>query len=89
MESYEVDIDGKTYKVKSVKNLNGHSIGSYRIHGGKSVPIVKNGDNTKMKEGYLLLYIIKTFFQVNFLQLKRLVQPVKAMWLRRENVLSI
>ena len=51
MESYEVDIDGKTYKVKSVKNLNGHSIGSYRIHGGKSVPIVKNGDNTKMKEG--------------------------------------
>jgi len=48
--------------------LNGHSIGSYRIHGGKSVPIVKNGDNTKMKEGYLLLYIIKTFFQVNFLQ---------------------
>jgi len=59
MESYEVDIDGKTYKVKSVKNLNGHSIGSYRIHGGKSVPIVKNGDNTKMKEGEL--FAIETF----------------------------
>jgi methionyl aminopeptidase len=44
MESYEVDIGGKTYRVKSVKNLNGHSIGPYHIHGGKSVPIVKNGD---------------------------------------------
>lgn len=30
MESYEVEIDGKTYKVKPIRNLNGHSIGPYR-----------------------------------------------------------
>jgi hypothetical protein len=51
MESYEVTIEGKTYPVKSVRNLNGHSIGPYQIHAGKSVPIVKGGDATKMEEG--------------------------------------
>lgn len=30
MESYEVEIDGKTYQVKSIRNLNGHSIDAYR-----------------------------------------------------------
>jgi len=59
MESYEVTLDGKTYPVKSIRNLNGHSIGLYRIHGGKSVPIVKNGDNTRMEEGEF--YAIETF----------------------------
>ncbi|EJS44608.1 map2p [Saccharomyces arboricola H-6] len=51
MESYEVEINGETYQVKPCRNLCGHSIGPYRIHGGKSVPIVKNGDTTKMEEG--------------------------------------
>lgn len=41
MESYEVEINGKVYPVKAIRNLNGHSIGVYNIHGGKSVPIVK------------------------------------------------
>jgi len=41
MESYEVEIDGKTYRVKAIRNLNGHSVGQYRIHAGKTVPIVK------------------------------------------------
>eukprot|EP01100_Stratorugosa_tubuloviscum_P012115 TRINITY_DN55_c0_g6_i1.p1 TRINITY_DN55_c0_g6~~TRINITY_DN55_c0_g6_i1.p1 ORF type:complete len:496 (-),score=218.66 TRINITY_DN55_c0_g6_i1:252-1739(-) len=59
MESYEVEIRGKTYQVKSIRNLNGHSIGSYRIHAGKSIPIVKNGDTTKMEEGEF--YAIETF----------------------------
>lgn len=30
MESYEVEIDGKTFQVKSIRNLNGHSISPYR-----------------------------------------------------------
>lgn len=51
MESYEVEINGKTYAVKPCRNLCGHNIVPYKIHGGKSVPIVKNGDNTKMEEG--------------------------------------
>ena len=41
MESYEVELEGKTYQVKAIRNLNGHSIGPYRIHAGKTVPIVK------------------------------------------------
>ncbi|RWS20201.1 methionine aminopeptidase 2-like protein, partial [Leptotrombidium deliense] len=40
-------------------NLNGHSIGPYRIHAGKTVPIVKGGDQTKMEEGEF--YAIETF----------------------------
>lgn len=59
MESYEVELDGKTYQVKPVRNLNGHSINPYQIHGGKSVPIVKGGDQTKMEEGEF--YAIETF----------------------------
>ncbi|CCK69443.1 methionine aminopeptidase KNAG_0C03360 [Huiozyma naganishii CBS 8797] len=51
MESYEVEINGETFQVKPCRNLCGHNIAPYRIHGGKSVPIVKNGDNTKMEEG--------------------------------------
>lgn len=43
MESYEVELDGKTYPIKCVRNLNGHSIEPYKIHAGKSVPIVKGG----------------------------------------------
>jgi methionyl aminopeptidase len=39
--------------------LNGHSIGRYQIHAGKSVPIVKGGEQTKMEEGEF--YAIETF----------------------------
>jgi len=59
MESFEVELDGKTYPVKCVRNLNGHSMGPYQIHAGKSVPIVKGGDATKMEEGEF--YAIETF----------------------------
>lgn len=62
MESYEVEIGNKTHQVKAVKNLCGHLIGQYHIHGGKSVPIVKGssaGGKDKMEEGEL--YAIETF----------------------------
>ena len=62
MESYEVTINGQTYPVKAIRNLNGHTIGPYSIHGGnagKSVPIVKGGSNEKMEEGEV--YAIETF----------------------------
>eukprot|EP00752_Nemacystus_decipiens_P001291 g1284.t1 len=59
MESYEVEINGTTYPVKSVRNLNGHSIGPYEIHAGKNVPIVKGGDATRMEEGEF--FAIETF----------------------------
>ena len=53
------EYDGKTYQVKCCENLNGHSIGPYQIHAGKSVPIVKNQDTQRMVEGEL--YAIETF----------------------------
>ncbi|XP_044755756.1 methionine aminopeptidase 2 [Coccinella septempunctata] len=59
MESYEVELDGKTYQVKSIRNLNGHSITPYRIHAGKTVPIVKGGEATVMEENEY--YAIETF----------------------------
>eukprot|EP01124_Arcella_intermedia_P027936 TRINITY_DN557_c0_g1_i3.p1 TRINITY_DN557_c0_g1~~TRINITY_DN557_c0_g1_i3.p1 ORF type:complete len:443 (-),score=94.87 TRINITY_DN557_c0_g1_i3:31-1359(-) len=60
MESYELRLpDGKVYPIKSIKNLNGHNIDRYVIHGGKSVPIVKNSDKTRMEENEF--YAIETF----------------------------
>ncbi|KAK9491969.1 peptidase M24, structural domain-containing protein [Lipomyces doorenjongii] len=59
MESYEVEIGGKSLQVKPIRNLNGHNINPYEIHGGKSVPIVKGGDQTKMEEGET--FAIETF----------------------------
>lgn len=45
--------------VKPIRNLNGHSIGKYQIHAGKTVPIVRGGDQTKMEEGDF--FAIETF----------------------------
>ncbi|KAA1102333.1 Methionine aminopeptidase 2 [Puccinia graminis f. sp. tritici] len=50
MESYEVEVDGKVHKVKSIRNLTGHNILPYHIHGGKSVPIVANSDESAIME---------------------------------------
>ncbi|KAG9062650.1 Methionine aminopeptidase 2 [Linnemannia hyalina] len=59
MESYEVEIGGKTHQVRAIRNLTGHSIERYKIHGTKAVPIVNNGDPTKMEEGDY--FAIETF----------------------------
>jgi methionyl aminopeptidase len=59
MESYEVEIGNKTYPVKCIRNLNGHSIKRWNIHAGKQVPCVKNGDERRMEEGEQ--YAIETF----------------------------
>jgi len=60
MESYEITLqDGKTYPIKSIRNLNGHSIDPYVIHAGKSVPIVKSNESARMEEGEY--YAIETF----------------------------
>ena len=59
MTSYEVELDGKTYPVKVMKNLNGHTIDPYNIHAGKSVPCTKSNSSVKMEEGET--YAIETF----------------------------
>lgn len=59
MTSHEVELNGKTHVVRPIRNLNGHSLGHYRIHAGKTVPIVKGGEQTKMEENEF--YAIETF----------------------------
>lgn len=59
MEAHEIELNGKVYPIRSVRNLNGHSIAPYQIHAGKSVPIVKNNDTARMEEGEL--FAIETF----------------------------
>ncbi|EGD79468.1 methionine aminopeptidase [Salpingoeca rosetta] len=59
MESYEIELNGKTYPIKSIDNLNGHSIEPYCIHAGKSVPIVRGRGQGRMAEGEV--YAIETF----------------------------
>ena len=49
MTSYECELNGKMFTVMPISNLNGHSIDRYKIHAGKTVPIVDNGDETKME----------------------------------------
>ncbi|CEH15612.1 peptidase methionine aminopeptidase [Ceraceosorus bombacis] len=60
MESYEFEAEGKTQKVKVVKNLNGHNIDRYKIHGGKSVPCIPMPEmKDRMEEGEY--FAIETF----------------------------
>ncbi|TVY36218.1 Methionine aminopeptidase 2-2 [Lachnellula cervina] len=59
MESYEVEIAGKIFPVKSVRNITGHDILRYHIHGGKQIPFIKNNSRDKMEEGEV--FAIETF----------------------------
>lgn len=59
MESYEVEIDGKILPVKSVRNITGHNILRYKIHGDKQVPFYKSKTNQRMEEGDV--FAIETF----------------------------
>lgn len=59
MESYEVEIAGKTFPVKAIRNITGHDILRYHIHGGKQIPFIKNKNQDKMEEGEV--FAIETF----------------------------
>ncbi|KAK5102696.1 hypothetical protein LTS08_003496 [Lithohypha guttulata] len=59
MESYEVELNNKTVPVKAVRNITGHNILRYKIHGDKQVPFVKTQTNQCMEEGDI--FAIETF----------------------------
>ncbi|KAF5358915.1 hypothetical protein D9758_004869 [Tetrapyrgos nigripes] len=59
MESYEVEVNGNVYPVRTIENLSGHSIKLYQIHGDKSILMVKNDDPRKMEEGEY--FAVETF----------------------------
>ncbi|KEQ76909.1 methionine aminopeptidase, type II [Aureobasidium namibiae CBS 147.97] len=59
MESYEVELGGKTIPVKAVQNITGHNILRYKIHGEKQVPFVKTETDQRMEESDV--FAIETF----------------------------
>ncbi|EGP84682.1 peptidase M24 [Zymoseptoria tritici IPO323] len=59
MESYELELNGKTIPVKAVRSLTGHNILRYKIHGDKQVPFVKTRTSQRMEEGDV--FAIETF----------------------------
>lgn len=64
-DSFDIELDGKTYDIKPIRNLTGHTIEPYRIHAGKSVPIIRDsGDDSKLEEGEQLA--VETFCSVSF-----------------------
>lgn len=42
----------RLFSVKAIRNLNGHSLGPYQIHAGKTVPIVRGGEQTRMEVSF-------------------------------------
>ena len=60
IESYEIELNNKTYQLKPVMDLTGHSISRYSIHSGKSVPnIYVPFYQQRMKDGEI--YAIEPF----------------------------
>ncbi len=55
----EIEIKGKIYPVTTCKDLCGHQILPFMIHGKKAVPNIKVDYNIRMKEGEV--YAIETF----------------------------
>ena len=60
MSSYEITIKGKTKKIVPVKNLCGHEIKLFNIHGDKVIPNINfQVYNERIKEGEF--YAVETF----------------------------
>jgi methionyl aminopeptidase len=59
MESYEITLKGRTIPIKAVRNITGHNILRYHIHGGKQVPFVATKTSQRMEEGEV--FAIETF----------------------------
>jgi methionyl aminopeptidase len=63
IRSYQIDLNGKIYDIKTVGNLGGHNIKPYVIHGGTLILGKKNGNELiktmRLKEGEC--YALETF----------------------------
>ncbi|KAI9662348.1 MAG: hypothetical protein M1821_008515 [Bathelium mastoideum] len=59
MESYEVELNQKVIPVKAIRNITGHNILRYKIHGDKQVPFIKTQTTQRMEEGDV--FAIETF----------------------------
>ncbi|KMU76260.1 methionine aminopeptidase 2 [Coccidioides immitis RMSCC 3703] len=59
MESYEIELNRKIIPVKAIRNITGHNILRYKIHGDKQLPFVKTRTTQRMEEGDV--FAIETF----------------------------
>lgn len=59
MESHEIPLNGKTIPIKAVRNITGHNILRYKIHGDKQVPFIATKTSQRMEEGDI--FAIETF----------------------------
>ena len=59
IESTEIEIDGKVVNLKSVKDLTGHKINPWLIHGEKSIPNFSCNYPVRMEENEF--YAVETF----------------------------
>ena len=60
MRSYEINLNNKLYKIKPIKNLCGHEINKYEIHGNKVIPnIYVKEYNERVKSDEF--YAVETF----------------------------
>lgn len=65
LESYEIELDGKIYPIKSIKDLTGHQIEPYKIHAKKRVPNFYL-ENYKERMSENEFYAIETFASTNY-----------------------
>ena len=57
--SYELEINGKLYPIKPCRDLCGHQILPYKIHGKKVIPNINISYQNRMDEGEI--YAVETF----------------------------
>lgn len=77
-KSFEVEnTKGLKCPIKPVWNLNGHSIGQYKIHAGISIPPVNNGDYSRLTEGFVA---VETFGSTGIGEIKDFGECSHYMW---------
>ena len=59
IHSKQFEYNGKIYNCKIIKNLNGHNIKRYHIHGGQTLPCIKNNINDKINNN--TVYAVEPF----------------------------
>ena len=59
MESHEITLNNKPIPIKAIRNITGHNILRYHIHGTKQVPFIKTKTSQRMEEGDI--FAIETF----------------------------
>jgi len=60
IKSYEIELDNKIYKINPIKNLCGHEIQQYKIHGSKVIPNIKI-ENYNKRVNINEYYAVETF----------------------------